>query len=114
MNAAGTATPCAASTSPFCNPAAFTIGDATRTGAYGLRSPGNFRLTSGLRRSFPIHENVAFIFGVDCQNVTNTVTFGENAGNLSIPTSINSSNFGTLTFASSDSRAFQLSGRISF
>jgi hypothetical protein len=113
-NSAGAAAPCGSSTSPFCNDQSFMIGDAPRTGAYGLRTPGNFRLTSGLRRTFPIHENVAFIFGVDCQNVTNKVTLGENAGNLSIPTAINSSNFGTLNFASSDSRDFQFSGRISF
>ena len=106
--------PCASSGVPFCNPNQFMIGDAARTGAFGLRSPGNFRLTSGLRRDFPITERVKFTFGVDVQNVTNSVTFGANVGNLSIPTGINSSNFGTLTFASSDSRDFQFSGRISF
>ena len=113
-NSAGLAAACGSSTSPFCNDQGFMIGDAPRTGAYGLRTPGNFRLTSGLRRTFPIHEDVAFVFGVDCQNVTNSVTFGENAGNLSIPTNIDSSNYGTLNFASSDSRDFQFSGRINF
>jgi hypothetical protein len=114
VSAAGTAVPCAQSVGAFCNPAAFEIGDAPRTGAFGLRTPSNFRLTSGLRRTFPIHDSVAFIFGVDCQNVTNRVTFGENVGNLSIPTGINTSTFGTLNFASSDSRDFQFSGRITF
>jgi hypothetical protein len=42
------------------------------------------------------------------------VTFGENVGNLSIPTGINASSFGTLNFASADSRDFQFSGRINF
>jgi hypothetical protein len=114
VSASGAAVPCAQSPYAFCNPAAFEIGDAPRTGAFGLRTPPNFRLTSGLRRTFPIHENLAFIFGVDCQNVTNRVTFGENVGNLSIPTGVNSSTFGTLNFASSDSRDFQFSGRLSF
>ena len=110
----GNAIACGSSSGPFCNPGQFMIGDAARTGAFGLRSPGNFRLTSGLRRDFPITERVKFTFGVDVQNVTNSTTFGENVGNLSIPTGINSSNFGTLAFASSDSRDFQFSGRISF
>lgn len=114
VDASGNAITCGASSGPFCNPGNFMIGDAPRTGAFGLRSPGNFRLTSGLRRTFDLTERLKFIFGVDVQNVTNSVTFGVNAGNLQIPTSINSSNFGTLAFASSDSRDFQFSGRISF
>jgi hypothetical protein len=114
INSSGASTPCGSSTGPFCNSAAYMIGDAPRTGAFGLRSPGNFRLTSGLRRSFDITEQLKFIFGVDCQNVTNSVTFGTNVGNLSIPTAINTASFGTLTFASADSRAFQFSGRLTF
>lgn len=114
VNAAGVATPCLGSTSPFCNSAPYMIGDAPRTGAYNLRTPGNFRLTSGLRRTFDITERVKFILGVDCQNVTNKVTLGQNAGNLSIPTVVNTATFGTLSFASSDSRDFQFSGRVSF
>jgi len=106
--------PCGASTGPFCNANPLMFGDAARTGAYGLRTPSNFRLTNGLRRSFPITEQVKFIFGVDCQNVTNRVTFGENVGNQSIPVGINASSYGTLNFASADGRAFQFSGRISF
>jgi hypothetical protein len=106
--------PCGSSVSPFCNSNALMIGDAPRTGAYGLKSPGNFRLSSGIRRTFPIHEDVNFVFGVDVQNVTNSVTLGENVGNVSIPTGINASNYGTLNFASSDSRDFQFSGRINF
>ena len=106
--------PCGSSTGPFCNASSFMIGDAPRTGAFGLRSPSNFRLTSGLRRSFDITEHARFIFGVDCQNVTNAVTFGNNVGNLEIGTVVNTATFGTLGYASSDSRDFQFSGRLSF
>jgi len=113
-NAAGTAVPCATSTYAFCNSGALMFGDAPRTGAYGLKTPGNFRLTNGLRRNIPITERVFFTLGVDCQNVTNKVTFGENVGNLSIPTGVNATTFGTLNFASADSRDFQFSGRITF
>ena len=90
------------------------IGDAPRTAAFDLRSPSSFRLTSGLRRTFDITERYKFVFGVDCQNVTNAVTFGINAGNVEIPTNVNNSNFGTLNYASSDSRDFQFSGRVNF
>src|SRR5665213_156751 len=109
-----TQVPCASSGAPFCNPSPFMIGDAPRTGAFGLKTPGNFRLASGIRRVFPIREGIFFTFGVDCQNVTNSVTFGEQVGNLSIPTGINTSNYGTLNFASGDPRDFQFSGRLSF
>jgi hypothetical protein len=90
------------------------IGNAPRTAPYGLRAPNTFRLTSGVRRSFDISDKAKFIFAVDCQNVTNAVTFGINAGNLQIPTAVNTATFGTLTYASADSRDFQFSGRISF
>jgi hypothetical protein len=106
--------PCAASTGPFCNAAPLTIGDAPRTGAFGLRAPNTFRLTSGVKRSFDITERTKFIFAVDCQNVTNAVTFGVNAGNLQIGTGVNSSSFGAVNFASGDSRDFQFSGRLNF
>ncbi len=98
-------------TSPFCNPGQFKIGDAPRTGAFGLRSPGVYNLNMSVRRSFNITpERVKFIFGVDCQNVTNKVTFS------GIGTGINSSSFGTVTAATSNtgSRDFQFSGRLNF
>ena len=56
----------------------------SRIAPYGLRGPGMYRLTSALRRTFDITERAKFIFGVDCQNVTNTVTFGNNASNNQI------------------------------
>lgn len=110
-----TLTPCGASTTnPFCNSSSYMIGNAPRTGAFGLRAPSNFRLNSGVKRTFDITERAKFTFAVDCQNVTNAVTFGINAGNLQIGTNINSSSFGAVNFASADSRDFQFSGRISF
>jgi hypothetical protein len=105
---------CASSTGPFCNANPLMIGDAPRTGAFGLRAPNTFRLTSGIRRSFDITEKAKFIFAVDCQNVTNAVTFGINTGNLEIPTVVTASTFGTLSYASGDNRDFQFSGRLSF
>jgi hypothetical protein len=106
--------PCAQSTGPFCNSNPLMIGNAPRTGAFGLRAPDTFRLNSGVKRTFNIFEKAQFVFAVDCQNVTNAVTFGINAGNLQVPTNVNSSSFGAVNYASGDSRDFQFSGRISF
>ena len=72
------------------------IGDLARIAPYGLRGPGVYRLTSALHRTFNFTERAAFIFGVDCQNVTNTVTFGNNAENNQIGVNINTSTFGTV------------------
>ena len=99
------------SSSPFCNPGQFHIGDAPRSAPFGLRGPGVYNLNMSVRRTFNITpERVKFIFGVDCQNVTNKVTFG------GIGTGINSASFGTVTTATNNagSRDFQFSGRLSF
>ena len=106
---------CASSTGPFCNSGNYMIGNAPRA-PFNLRGPSNLRITGGLRRTFDVTEKVKFIFGVDCQNVLNSVTFGGGGGGTatSIGQSVNSSTFGTLSTASSDSRDFQFSGRIQF
>ena len=106
--------PCASSSGPFCNSRDYSIGTLGRVAPYGLRGPGIYRLSASLRRTFDITERAKFIFGVDCQNVTNTVTFGENASNNQIGANVNSTTLGTLNFATADSRAFQFSGRFTF
>ena len=106
---------CTATTGPFCTPGGFMLGDLARTAPYGLRGPGEYRLNLALRRSFPIHgDRTHFIFGVDCANVLNSVLFGNNSQNSEIGSSVTSSSFGTLGFASADSRAFEFSGRLEF
>jgi hypothetical protein len=106
--------PCATSTGPYCDSGNYMIGDLPRIAPYGLRGPSQYRLTSALRRTFDITERAKFIFGVDCQNVTNTVTFGNNSANGQIGVNVDSATFGTLNFASGDPRAFQFSGRFTF
>ncbi len=105
---------CASSVGPFCNSQNNTIGNLTRVAPYGIRGPNVYRVTMALSRTFDITDRYKFIFRVDCQNVTNHTTFGNNAQNNSIGVNINSSAFGTLGFASADPRAFQFSGRINF
>jgi hypothetical protein len=106
---------CATTTGPYCNSGNYMIGDLARIAPYGLRGPNVYRLTSAIRRTFDITERAKFIFGVDCQNVTNHVTFGNNAENNQIGVNVDTpATFGTLGFASADARAFQFSGRFTF
>jgi len=106
--------PCAASTGAFCNSRDYSIGNLTRIAPYGIRGQSPYRLAMTVSRTFDITDRWKFLFRADCQNVTNHTTFGNNAQNNQIGVNVNSSNFGMLNFASSDSRAFQFSGRISF
>ncbi len=103
-------TTCTASSGPFCNSGALMFGDAPRTGAFGLRGPGVYNLNMGVRRSFDLSDRFKIIFAVDCQNVTNKVTFS------GINTAVNSTTFGQVSSATSNSgsRDFQFSGRIRF
>ncbi|MCU1322295.1 MAG: hypothetical protein JWM43_1944 [Acidobacteriaceae bacterium] len=111
----GTGNPaCTATTGPFCNSGSYKIGNLARIAPYGLRGPGQYRLTSNLHRTFDLTDRAKFIFGVDCQNVTNSVTFGNLSSNNQISSNVNSSTFGTVTSASADPRAFQFSGRLTF
>jgi hypothetical protein len=99
----------------FSDSKALMIGDAPRIAPYGLRGQSNFRLNLALRRDFFITERAKLVFGVDCANATNHVTFGNNAQNNQIPlNSDTASSFGTLVGASADPRAFQFSGRLEF
>jgi hypothetical protein len=107
-----TAAPCGSSNTPFCNSGNFMFGDAPRVMPYGgMRSPSVYNMNASIRRSFNITpERVKFIFAVDCQNVTNKVTFG------GIGASVGSLAFGTVSSATSNtgSRDFQFSGRLNF
>jgi hypothetical protein len=87
------------------------FGDAPRTAPFGLRNPSVYNLNASVRRSFNLTpERVKFIFAVDCQNLTNKVTFG------GIGANVDSASFGTVSTATSNtgSRDFQFSGRVNF
>jgi Carboxypeptidase regulatory-like domain/TonB-dependent Receptor Plug Domain len=106
--------PCLGSSGPFCDSGNYMIGDAPRIAPYRLRGPSVYRWTSALRKTIDLNERFKFVFGIDCQNVTNAVTFGNNASNNQIGVNVDTSTFGALNFASADARAFQFSGRITF
>ncbi len=112
VTSTGSAIPCTSASGPFCNSGNFMIGDAARVMPFdGLRNPSVYNINASIRRSFNLTpERVKFIFAVDCQNVTNKVTFG------GIGVNVDSSNFGAPTTATSNtgSRDFQFSGRLNF
>jgi hypothetical protein len=74
----------------------------------------NFRLTMSLNRSFDITNRTKLVFRVDCNNVTNHVTFGNNFQNNQIGVNPTSATFGTVGGATNDSRSFQFQGRLKF
>jgi hypothetical protein len=112
VTSTGAAIPCATASGPFCNSGNFMFGDSPRVMPYdGLRNPSAYNMNASIRRSFNLTpERVKFIFAVDCQNVTNKVTFG------GIGANVDSANFGAPTSATSNtgSRDFQFSGRLNF
>jgi len=86
------------------------IGDSPRTDL-NLWSPSHYNLNASVRRSFNLSpERVRFIFQVDCNNVTNKVTFG---GINTVWSASPTSSFGKVTTAGGN-RDFQFSGRITF
>jgi hypothetical protein len=105
---------CASSVGPFCNTQSNTIGDSDRVAPYGLRAQSNFRLTMSVNRTFDITNRFKFVFRVDCNNVTNHVTFGNNFQNNQIGVNPTAATFGTVGGASNDSRSFQFQGRLKF
>ena len=112
VTSTGAAIPCATASGPFCNSGNFMFGDAPRVLPFdGLRNPSVYNLNASIRRSFNLTpERVKFILAVDCQNVTNKVTFG------GIGVNVDAANFGAPTTATSNtgSRDFQFSGRLNF
>jgi hypothetical protein len=113
-NTGTSTTTCASSVGPFCNTQNNTIGDSDRVAPYGLRAQSNFRLTMSVNRTFDITNRYKFVFRVDCNNVTNHVTFGNNFQNNQIGVNPTAATFGEVIGASNDSRSFQFQGRIKF
>jgi len=94
--------------------AGYVIGDTPRTGAMGLRGPGNYNIDSSLRRTFDVwnKENVKFVLEANVFNAVNHVWFGStgtnNAGNAaSIGQSVGSSSLGVVTGQANNPRQFQ-------
>ncbi len=74
-----------------------------------VRGPGIFNLDVGIKRTFPIYENLNFNFLAESFDVTNTAQFA----NPSQLTASTPAGFGVIT-SSNASRTIRLSGRITF
>ncbi len=87
---------------------AYTIGNAPRTYAYGLRGPGGDDTDMSIRRTFGLYERLRFTFQGDVFNLTNNVRF-------SAPASVvGASGFGRITSVANSSRDIQFSAKIDF
>jgi hypothetical protein len=88
----------------------FLIGNAPRTRPYGLRNPHTWDWDTGLRRTFPIHENLAFQFEADCLNTWNNVVFSSPSASWAQ----GSTSFGSIAGISNAPRDYQFAGHITF
>lgn len=112
LNPGGFSTPQNISTT---SSAQYLIGNAPRTRPYGVRNPYSWDVDAGLRRSFPIHEGLEFVFEADAVNVWNHVIFGSPTASWSA----GSTTFGTITGANgagpgNSPRDWQFAGHINF
>jgi hypothetical protein len=100
----------------------YLIGNAPRTAPLGLRGPGSQNFDASLRRTFPIHESIAFVFEADCLNVWNKVTMsgpsaGWSDGGKWVSGTFQSSpstSFGQITSIANNPRDWQFAGHINF
>jgi hypothetical protein len=85
------------------------IGNAPRTGAWGLINPATWNIDTSVRRSFPLpREGMALAVQVDSFNLLNHTIF--NAPNATW----GASNFGTIPSVRNSARAFELAGHFIF
>jgi hypothetical protein len=91
-------------------PALYVPGNAARVGADNVWSMGYYDLDFGIKRVFPIWENIKFQFEADCINSTNHVVWGAVNGGVSGAT------YGNVTALNTAiaPRDWQLSGRLSW
>jgi hypothetical protein len=84
------------------------IGNAPRTGAFGLVNPASQNLDMSVRRNIQIREKMGLVIEVDCLNTLNHTIFGgPNA-------TFGSATFGAVTGVSNQPRDFQLAGHFNF
>jgi len=88
--------------------ALYVPGNAARVGAGNVWSMGFYDVDLGIKRTFPIYEQIQLQFEVDMLNATNHVVWG------SINGGVGGSSYGYVTSVANQPRDFQLSGRLSF
>jgi hypothetical protein len=109
FNVASNASSTAQAVNVGSGPALYVPGNAARIGALNLWGPSTFNLDLGLKRTFPIHENLKLLFEVDALNALNHVVFAAPSAVVN-----GGSSFGELTSVANTARDFQLSARIAW
>jgi hypothetical protein len=104
-----TATPVAQVTGVGQGPALYVPGNASRVAALNVWGMGTYNLDLGIKRVFPIWENVKLQFEADILNATNHVVWSSPSGSVN-----GGGAFGTITSLGNAPRDVQLSGRITF
>jgi hypothetical protein len=100
-----------ANISTTANSAQYLIGNAPRTAAYGIRSPGNQTDNLSIRRAFPfLHEKMAFILQADCSNFLNKMIWGGPSAGWGV----GSTTFGEVSAPGTSPRDWQMSGHFTF
>lgn len=94
----------------FTVPAAYTIGNASRTYVDGLRNPGTYDEDLSLRRAFNIYERLKFTFEASAFNLDGHVDFGGPSTGFSA----NSTTFGVVSSQANSPRDIQFSERLDF
>lgn len=92
----------------FVDPAAFTVGNAPRTAAYGLYAPSVADIDLSVRREFRVRESWRFSLQADAFNINNATYFAAPGLN------IDSKSFGTYSAQANQPRKLQLSARFTF
>ena len=101
--------------------AAYQVGNAARVGAYNVWGMGSYNIDLGLKRSFPIWENVKLQFEADLLNATNHVIFGSPGGAVGNGSASQTNgvisgttSYGLITAVTNQPRDMQLSVRLNF
>lgn len=89
--------------------AGYNFGNVDRSAPYHLYNIGTYDLDAGLKREFPIWENLKFTFQADAFNVTNHTQFGGLGTSLSTPSA-----FGKVTKQNNSARDWQFAGKFNF
>jgi hypothetical protein len=89
-------------------PALYVPGNAPRVGADGVFSMGYYNVDLGIKRTFPVWENVKLQFEADVLNATNHVVWG------SVNGGVGGTSYGFVTALANTPRDMQLSGRINW
>ena len=92
------------------------LGNAPRTGAFGLLNPASTDVDASLKRTITLHGSYNLQLEADCINVANHTIFGSNSnGSIVGPNAaFGNAAFGTISSVANKPRSFQIAGHFNF